>query len=345
MTDPSTASRATIVDVAKAAGVSRQTVSNALNRPDRVAPPTLERVLDAVERLRFTPMVSAQQLRRQRASAAGFEVNPSQHGRLGHILDEFLVELTVDAPRHGIHVVAFAPDPDDVVAGYRQTLASGLVDGFVLADTRHGDPRPDWLLAHEVPFVSFGRVWDKPELTRWVDVDGRAGLRTAVAHLADQGYAHVGFLGWPAGSPVGDDRRAGWVDGLAEAGLATSPEEAEEAVQDLDEATGAATRLLDHLGAVRRPAGSTAVVCASDLLALGALRAVRALGLEPGRDVGVVGFDDTDVAAAMQLTSVHQPVAEAARAAWRMLLAPAGTTPAAQLLAPTLTVRASSTPG
>lgn len=342
---PTVLARATIVDVAKAAGVSRQTVSNALNRPDRVAAPTLERVLDAVERLRFTPMVSAQQLRRQRASAAGFEVNPSHQGRLGHILDEFLVELTVDAPHHGIHVVAFAPDPADVVAGYRQTLASGLVDGFVLADTRHRDPRPDWLLEHEVPFVSFGRVWDRPELTRWVDVDGRAGLRTAVAHLVGNGYAHVGFLGWPAGSPVGDDRRAGWVEGLAAAGLGTSPEEAEEAVQDLDEATGAASRLLDRLDAVRRPAGSVALVCASDLLALGALRAVRSLGREPGRDVGVVGFDDTDVAAAMQLTSVHQPVAEAARAAWRMLLAPAGAPPVAQLLAPTLTVRASSIPG
>ncbi len=331
------AGRATIVDVARAAGVSRQTVSNVLNRPERVSPDTLERVQREIDRLRFTPHVSAQQLRRRRASAYGFEVNPSGHGRLGHVLDEFLVELTVAAPDHASHLVTFAPDPDDVVAGYRQTLASGLVDGFVLADTRHDDPRPQWLIEHGVPFVSFGRVWDRPDLDRWVDVDGRAGVRIAVEHLLGQGYEQVGFLGWPAGSPVGDDRRAGWADALTAAGLpVTAP--AEESVQDLEQATEAAERMLARLGS------DAAVVCASDLLALGALRAARERGLEPGRDVGVVGFDDTDVAEAMQLSSVHQPVADAARTAWRLLLdgQREATATASVLLEPSLTVRASS---
>ena len=330
----SSGARTTIVDVAAAAGVSRQTVSNALNRPHKVAPDTLERVLGEVERLRFTPNASAQQLRRRRASAFGFEVNPSGHRRLGHILDEFLVELTVAAPAHTSHLVAFAPDPDDVIAGYRKTLASGLVDGFVLADTRRDDPRPAWLLEHHVPFVSFGRVWDLPGLTRWVDVDGRAGVLCAVRHLAASGYAQIGWLGWPSGSPVGDDRHEGWVDGVAElAPTAEAP--SAESVQDLDEATGAAERLLERLGP------DSAIVCTSDLLALGALRAVRNHGLQPGRDVGVVGFDDTDVAAAMKLTSVRQPVAEAARIAWDLLL-DATTTPGPVLLEPSLTVRSSS---
>jgi LacI family transcriptional regulator len=326
--------RATIVDVAAAAGVSRQTVSNALNSPHKVAPDTLERVLREVDRLRFTPHVSAQQLRRQRASAFGFEVNPSGHRRLGHILDEFLVELTVSAPADRGHLVAFAPDPDDVIAGYRKTLASGLVDGFVLADTRHDDPRPAWLLEHHVRFVSFGRVWDLPELTRWVDVDGRAGVLGAVRHLAEAGYGQIGWLGWPPGSPVGDERRQGWVDGLA-ALRSTAEAPSAESVQDLDEAIEAAERLLERLGP------DAAIVCASDLLALGALRAVRNHGLQPGRDVGIVGFDDTDVAAAMQLTSVRQPVAQAARTAWDLLLDP-DSTPGPVLLEPTLTVRASS---
>jgi LacI family transcriptional regulator len=326
--------RPTIVDVASAAGVSRQTVSNVLNRPDRVAPATLDRVRREIDRLGFTPHVSAQQLRRKRASAYGFEVNPSGHRRMGHILDEFLVELTVSAPGRASHLVAFAPDPDDVVAGYRQTLASGLVDGFVLADTRTSDPRPPWLLEHEVPFVSFGRVWDLPELTRWVDVDGHAGVRDAVHHLVDAGYRQVGFLGWPVGSPVGDDRRRGWRDAVAELGLdASAPAAA--SVQDIDEATEAAEDVLDHLGP------DAAVVCASDLLALGVLRAVRNRGLRPGADIGVVGFDDTDVAAAMGLSSVHQPVAEAARIAWDMLIDPVRH-PGPVLLEPTLTIRASS---
>lgn len=330
--------RATIIDVGLAAQVSRQTVSNVLNRPERVAPATLERVRREIARLRFTPNIPAQQLRRKRATAYGFEVNPSGHRRMGHILDEFLVELTVAAPAQGSHLVVFAADPENVIEGYRQTLATGLVDGFVLADTRHGDPRPQWLLDHDVPFVCFGRVWDQPDLRRWVDVDGRAGVRAAVAHLVRAGYEQVGFLGWPSGSPVGDDRRLGWVEGLAEAGLISSAP-AEEAVQDLDEATAAAERLLQRLGS------RAAIICASDLLALGAMRAVRNHGLEAGADVGVVGFDDTDVTEALQVTSIRQPIAEAARVAWALLLsdAPAGDSQPV-LLEPTVTFRSSTSP-
>jgi LacI family transcriptional regulator len=329
--------RSTIIDVARAAGVSRQTVSNVVNQPDKVAPATRERVEREIARLGFTPHVTARQLRRRRASAYGFEVNFAGHRRMGHVLDEFLVEMTVAAPAHGAHLVTFAPDQADVVAGYRTTLASGLVDGFVLADTRHDDPRPVWLLEHRVPFVSFGRVWDRPDLHAWVDVDGAAGVRAAVAHLLAAGYDRVGFLGWPAGSPVGDDRRAGWHAGLADAGLEPAEALVEESVQDHEQATAAAQRLLARLGP------GSAVACASDLLGLGVVRAARNAGLALGRDVGVVGFDDTDVADALGVTSVRQPLAEAARTAWQLLtdpLPPDQRQPV--LLTPTLTVRAST---
>ena len=260
-----TGARATIVDVARAAGVSRQTVSNALNNPERLAPGTLERVQQEIDRLGFTLNVTAQQLRRRQASAYGFEVNSSGAARMGHMLDEFLVELTAAAPVLDSHLVVFAPEPDDVIGAYRQMLGTGLVDGFILADTRPGDPRPRWLLEHGVPFVAFGRIWDSPELTQWVDVDGRAGVRQGVSHLVDAGYRQIAFLGWPSGSAVGDDRREGWLEGLRAAGLADTTI-VEESVQDLDEATSAADRLLDGLGT------GGAVVCASDLLALGVLR-------------------------------------------------------------------------
>lgn len=328
--------RATIIDVARAAGVSRQTVSNTLNRPERVAPETLDRVNREIERLGFTPNVTAQQLRRRRASAYGFEVNPSGAARLGHVLDEFLVELTIAAPDHSSHLVTFAPAPEDVLEGYRHMLGTGLVDGFVLAHTRRGDPRPQWLRERAVPFVSFGRIWDSPGFEHWVDVDGRAGVRQAVTHLIEAGYRQVGFLGWPSGSAVGDDRRLGWLDGLAEAGL-TASAMVEESNQDLDEATEAAGRLLDRMGQ------DGAVICASDLLALGALRACRAHGLEPGRDAGVVGFDDTDVAEALQITSIRQPIQAAAAATWRMLHATGSAGIRPVLLSPTLTLRHSTT--
>ena len=237
--------RATILDVARAAGVSRQTVSNALNHPARVSPATLDRVTREIHRLGFTPNATAQQLRRRRASAYGFEVNPAGVSRMGHVLDEFLVELTGWAPSHTSHLVTFSAPADDVLSAYQSMLGTGLVDGFVLANTRHGDPRPTWLLEHGVPFVAFGRLWDLPELTQWVDVDGRAGVRAAVAHLAEAALV-------------------------------------EAAAQDLEEAPSAAARLIDRLGE------HSAVVCASDLLALDVMRAVRDAGLQPGADIGIL---------------------------------------------------------
>src|SRR5687768_11162031 len=95
--------RPTIVDVAQAAGVSRQTVSNVLNKPEKVAAEPVRRVRHHVAELGFTPHVTAPQLRRQRAGAYGFAMNPSHARGLGHVLDEFLVELTVAAPGYDSH--------------------------------------------------------------------------------------------------------------------------------------------------------------------------------------------------------------------------------------------------
>lgn len=332
--------RATIVDVAEAAGVSRQTVSNAINHPDRLAAPTLHRVQRAIDHLGFMPNAAAQHLRRRRAQAYGFEVNRSGMGRMGHILDGFFVELTVAAPGHESHLVTFAPDPAHLLEGYDRILASGLVDGFFLGDTRHDDPRPGWLLDNGVPFVTFGRIWDRPELGRWVDVNGHAGMQLSVDHLLAQGYERVAYLGWPHGSPVGDDRRRGWLHGLARAGLHDDLLD-EESVEDVNDAMSAAGRLLDRLNPERT---RSAILCASDLLALGARRAVRRRGLEAGLDVGIVGFDDSDVAQALGLTSVCQPLRDAARHAWQILHSQSAGQAHSALLSPTLTVRSSSIP-
>jgi DNA-binding LacI/PurR family transcriptional regulator len=327
--------RATIVDVAKAAAVSRQTVSNALNNPERVAPETLERVHREIARLDFTPNAAAQQLRRRRAHAYGFDVDPSGIGGMGPILGEFLGAMTASARDHGSHLVTFASTPATVIEDYERLLSTGLVDGFVIGDTVHGDPRPAWLLEKGVPFVSFGRMWDRPELGRWVDIDGRAGTALAVEHLIEQGYESVAYLGWPSGSPVGDDRRRGWLAGLAAAGLADEPM-AEESVPDLAEATAAADRLID------RVQQRGAILCASDTLALGAFRAMRRRGIEPGREVGIVGFDDTEIAVAVELTSLRQPVAEAARDAWELLHSEGTDAELSSLLPPVLVPRAST---
>lgn len=134
--------RATINDVARAAAVSRQTVSNALNYPHRLRPDTLSKVLGEVHRLGYQPLSAAQRLRHQRAGAVGIELNPVGESP-ADIAHPFLVELSVAAPDHDCHVVTFASrGSSPTLAGYQSMVRRRLVDAFVIADTHHGDPRP-----------------------------------------------------------------------------------------------------------------------------------------------------------------------------------------------------------
>lgn len=299
--------RATLVDVAIAAQVSRQTVSNVLNNPGKVAPETLAKVRSEIDRLSFQPNLAARALRQRKANALGIELNATGRRRLGNIQDSFLVELTITARQQDAHVITFAvEDHLDPIADYERLLATQMVSGFVLTNTRRDDPRPDWLRQHDVPFVSFGRVWDDPSFTSWADVDGRAGIARGVRHLVEQGYGPIGYLGWPHGSPVGDDRRAGWVAATKELGML------DQALQEVQlqgpTATAAVVRSL-----IERVGIGGAIVCVSDALAVTAYQILLDSGLRPGVDIGLMGFDDDDFAHEFGLTSLHQPLTEIAQ--------------------------------
>ncbi|MCE0486867.1 LacI family DNA-binding transcriptional regulator [Ornithinimicrobium sediminis] len=292
--------RTTIMDVARAAGVSRQTVSNAVNNPERVRPDTLTRVLGEIERLDYRPSSAAQTLRHQRAGAVGTELN-AVTDTPSDIALPFLTALTLAAPRHACHLVPFASrESFPMLVGYQDMVRRRLVDAFVLTDTSPGDPRPGWLEAAGIPYASFGRVYDDPGCTCWADVDGAYGTRMAVAHLVERGYRTVGFLGWPEGSAVGDDRRHGWEQALAAHGLPQGPHRV--APQLLPEALRAGAALLEDL------APGDAVVCASDVLALGVHEAARARGWRPGRDLGITGFDGSPTARLHGITTLVQPL-------------------------------------
>ncbi len=331
--------RVTILDVAAEAGVSRQTVSNAVNAPERLSPATLARVSAVIDRLGFRPSRAARILKQERAGAWGMQLNTRGERRLGQILDEFLVHLTRRSRGHDSHVVPFvAPDWDAPLPAYDDLVAARIADGFVLADTRHDDPRPEHLTRRGIPFASFGRIWDDPTHTRWVDVDGAGGVRDAVIHLTGAGYERIGFLGWPAGSAVGDDRRSGWARATDALGIHHA-DWSVEASQDVSRAAVAAAPVIDRIGR------GGALVCSSDILAIGAWEVLAGRGWKVGTDFGLVGFDDSPLAESLRLTSIRQPLDEVAERVLDLL----GHTdtedpPRGVLLNPELVIRASSTP-
>lgn len=336
------AHRPTVSSVAAMAGVSRQTVSNALNNPERLQPETLRRVLAAIDETGYVRSAAARQMRTARSSVLAYRLDPIRDGIGGIVLDTFLHTLSAQAEGQGYRVMLYTADSDEAelrqFAALTQTRA---VDAFVLVDTHRDDQRYRWLSENGVPYAVFGRPWPGDEETdddgahAWIDIDGSAGTAAATAHLLELGHRNIGFIGYLHDGATGDDRRRGWEASMAGAGVPPRQRRALDSSQrdGILEGADAARRLLD--------AGATAFVCASDSLAVGALSAA-------GPEAAVVGFDDSPTAAALGLSSVRQPLEEAAGWALGSVLAqiagarsPSGTS---RLLVPQLVVRASSRP-
>ena len=326
----------TLASVAALAGVSRQTVSNALNNPDLLRPDTLERVLAVIAEVGYTPNRAARQLRGGSSHLIGLRFEPAQEGTANALMDRFTHTLVDTMRSTGHHVLLFSGDPGDPLDGFDDLLRSTAVDAFVLTDTYDRAHQAAWLAERDVPFVAFGRPWADPEATHpWVDVAGRPGVAQGVQHLHDQGHRQIAWLGWEAESRIGEDRRAGWRDATTTLGLDVESLAAR-CSDNVDAARMEAHRLIE--------AGATAFSCASDTMGIGVLRALVERDLQRGRDVGIVGFDDSAAAQVTGLSSVRQPLEQVAVEVVELLREVlAGRRPGPRgLLEPTLSVRTSS---
>ncbi len=330
----------TLATVADEAGVSRQTVSNALNNPDLLRPETLLRVRAVIDRLGYSPNRAARQLRSGASHLFGLRFEQAQEGTSNALMDRFLHSLVEVTSRTGHHVLLFSGDPEDPLDGYDDLLRSTAVDAFVVTDTYAGTPQSGFLQERGAPFVAFGRPWDEPEADHaWIDVDGAHGARIATEHLLGQGHRRVAWLGWEKTSRIGQDRRLGWEAALTAAGV---------------QVDGLGVRLDDNVDAARMAAHAlledpsiTAFACASDTLGIGVLHACAERGLRPGADIGVVGFDDSLAAQVTWpgLTSVRQPLEQVAVELVQILytvLAHKPLTDRGRMLQPALVVRGSS---
>lgn len=310
--------RITIVDLANQIGVSRQTISNVLNAPHRVKEGTRLRVAKAIEESGYRPNAAARQLRNQMSMNVGMRLPPAGDGISGAVLTGFLYGLTEAAHSHGYRVTLFCADSDEEeMIRYEELVSVAGLDGFILTSTHQDDKRAAWLSERGLPFVAFGRPWSSgSRLPRtdhsWVDVDGRSGTREATEHFISLGHRKIGFIGWPDGSGVGDDRRSGWEEAMA-AHFGTEDPAALTYSGDDTAASGSSG------AAYLLTLGATAFICSSDSLALGASAYLRQSS-QPGLASSVIGFDNTPVAAAVGLSSVSQPVKPAAAEAMRILL-------------------------
>jgi DNA-binding LacI/PurR family transcriptional regulator len=298
---------ASIVDVAARAGVSRQTVSNVLNAPDRVSPDTRLRVEEAIAALHYRPNRSAQNLRSQRSRLLGVDLTPMGAHEVAPVVDRFVHALSEEADRHGYHVLLF-PRSGVGAASHLSLYETRTVDGFVLLDTERDDARAAGLAAEQVPFVAFGGT-GTAIAHDVVDVDGFAGGRAVAAELAASGRSQPAYVAWPEGSLVGDQRLAGFLAGCSDAGIDPAQVRVLRRLNRVEDGVDAALSLVEG------PDRPDAIATVSDLLAVGVLRGMRSFGLRAGEDIRVVGFDDTPLSAHLDppLSTVRQPLGDVAR--------------------------------
>ncbi len=296
---------ATIHEVAAHAGVSIATVSRALNGSDTVASATRERVLAAVEQLKFRPSRLGQSLAEGRHAANGI-VFPDLSGPY---YAEVVLGYEEVAAELGSSVLILAthgrPDPS------RRVLElARRVDGMVLMGRTVPDGVVSQIADTGIPVVLLARPAVGEADT--ISADNESATRELVEHLLGHGYRRFAFVGDPAESPDVAGRYEAFRAALQNAGH-RPPREPLRCAFDVPSGKQAALR------ALRRATRPEVLVCGNDETALGALEAAAELGLSVPGDVAVTGWDDVMAARYAGLTTVRQPMRELGATAARWL--------------------------
>ncbi|VEG29255.1 LacI family DNA-binding transcriptional regulator [Actinomyces howellii] len=333
--------RPSVRDVAELAGVSVGTVSHVLNHPDRVAQRTRERVEAAIAELGFVRSETARRLRRGGSSLVGVLVHDIANPFFTEAARGIEDRLRLD----GRLPMLSSTDSDPVRERELMSLLAGMdVRGVIVTPSASTLDNLAVLAGRGIRVVLMDHPPISPELST-VSGDDLAGARAAVAHLVELGHRRIGFVNGPREVRQSVDRRAGVLAALSDAGLDPAVALCEvEAVADgrgysADAGAAGAARLLDL---TERP---TALFCANDQIAIGAMRETRRRGLSIPGDLSIVGYDDVAIASELitPLTSVHQPMRDIGHAAADLLLAE-GSEVCHCVFTPELVVRESSAP-
>lgn len=335
--------RPTIQDVAKAVGVHASTVSRALNpeTQNRLSDDLVARVLKTAERLGYRANAMAASLRTRRSMAIGVVIpditNP--------VFPPILMGIETALQAHGyISVVANTANNPDRAHTVVERLIGRQLDGLILATALRRDPLVDLCLAHGMPAVFVNRR-DETRRIPSVVSDDEAGIQLAIEHLVELGHRRIAHLAGPQGLSTGFARRRGFDFAMAEEGAMPPPAWIIEALSYSRDAGRQA--VLELLG---RNRDFTALVTSNDLLALGGLDAMRAMGLSCPKDISVTGYNDillVDIVSP-PLTTVrirhHEMGAEAARVLIDAIENPGRNTVMDIVLKPDLVIRGSTAP-
>ena len=305
----------TLEEVARAARVSRATASRVVNGDRRVSQPAREAVQAAVRNLGYVPNLAARRLVTRRSDSIAVVIPEPSAQLFGDPFFPRILRGISDAlAEESMQLILLMPQARTDEDRVERYLGAGHTDGVMLISLHGADPLPAGLRRQGIPIVVGGRPL--ADGITYVDVDNRAGAASAVQHLVESGRHRIATIAGPQDMAAGVDRLLGYHDRMAEAGIGADGGMVEIADFTHDGGRAAMERLLD------RHAGLDAVFVASDLMAVGAVSALRAAGRRVPDDVAVVGFDDSQLAMTTEpnLSSVRQPIEEMGREMTRLLM-------------------------
>ena len=313
---------ATMSDVARVAGVHTATASRALNpiTSGQVNHATARRVLAAAKRLGYTPNTMARSLRTSRSMTVGVLIPDLTNPLFPPVVRGI---ESVLSPRGYTALIANTDNDEDLEAAGFEAMLARQVDGFILATGRREDRLVAAAHARGLSVVLINRGTDRP-LFPLVTGDDTAGIAAAVEHLVNLGHRRLAHLAGPSDMTTGSVRERAFRHAVTVHGL--------DPVVIAGDAYSVESGRLGMDALLRRPgAHPTGIVAGNDLMAIGALHALRDHALRCPQDVSVVGFNDMPFADEMQppLTTIHVPHHEMGAEAARILLAELDGAPAA----------------
>ena len=287
--------------IAKLSGVSRSTVSRVVNNDPNVSMVTREKVLQVVQRVNYTPNAAARGLAAGCTHVLGLVIPMGVATLFTDPYFPILIQGVSSACNmREYSVMLWLAEPEYERRQIGQIMYSGLVDGVIISSMLLNDSLVQALAEGDLPFMLVGR---HPTDTRasYVDADNIGGAREAVTHLLRLGRTRVATITGPQNMTAGADRLTGYLAALRDRGLVSDP--ALIAEGDFTEAGG--YRAMQQLLACR----PDALFAASDIMAIGAMRALYETNLRVPEDIAVVGFDDVPQAARAEppLTTMRQP--------------------------------------
>lgn len=303
----------TLEDVARAASVSTATVSRCLNEPGKVSEHTRDRVMDAVEKLRYAPNFGARAIAANRTGMFGAVIPTMENSIFARGIEAFQRALV--ANKKTMIVASSAYDVDQEAAQIRTLVARGA-DGILLIGTDRDPDLYSFLKDREIPVVIAWAISDDP-LQSYVGFDNVEAAKALVNKALKLGHRKCAVIS--ARTAMNDRARArvqGTRQAVAESGLdpqALTIVETEYSIQCGHDA---------FVKLSQNDPVPTLIICGNDVLAVGAIKAAQQFGLRVPDDVSITGFDDIELASVVSpaLTTVHVPHREMGRIAAETLM-------------------------